>query len=420
MDKPFSQQQINQRQRKSLVKTVIVVAALIGALAWLLASFATSVMRDEIRVAKVTRGDLQTGISASGVLMPQFEETVVSHIESQLTKVMVQAGQKVIAGQQLVQLATTKLQLLLASTDEAIAQKNNQIKMRQHNLRQTLNDLQGTVALLKIDLESRQTKHQRIAKLAKFGGSSEHELKEATLDIKRTDIEIAQLQQKITNIQASTQTQIEGLELEKSILGKTRRENLRLIDSATVKAPRDGLVVWLKNEEGSAVSTGEPLVKIADISGYKMDVSLSDFYASQVYQGMLTTFEHDNQIFNGVVNAIVAADSDGGLKLRVNLDPNLASEKIALLRQRLRVDVNLITDEIKDTLMIAKGPFINGAGLQRVFVVNATTALRTEVNVGSSNREYYQIKAGLKTGDEIIISDVSAYANLSQFKIKGI
>lgn len=417
MDKLYSQQKLNSDKSKKVLKAVVVVGIVFAAVTALAGSFAKTVNASDIRSATVVRGNLQSGISTGGILIPESEETVVSQLESHLTKVMVQAGQSVVAGQTLLALDTSKIKLQLSNDDEAIALKNNKIQMRQHELKQTLSDLRGKVELLKIDHESRQTKYDRLAKLAEFGVSSELELKEASLNIKRTKIEIKQLNQKINNIQASTKTQIEGLELEKSILVKSRAETLRLYDSAVVKAPSDGLVIWIKNEEGSTVSSGESLVKIADIKNYKLDVSVSDFYANQLYQGMPASFEYDGFNFTGSVYSVIAGESEGALKLMVKLDKSIPAQKLATLRQRLRVDVNLITGNIKDALMIDKGPFINGAGLQKIFVVASGQANRVEISVGSSNNHFYQIKSGVAAGDQIIISDVSEFANLTRFDI---
>ncbi|NQZ07449.1 MAG: HlyD family efflux transporter periplasmic adaptor subunit [Algicola sp.] len=418
MDKLYSQQQLNRDKSKKVLKAVVVLGLVFGAVTVLAGSFAKTVNANDIRTATVVRGNLQSGISASGTLIPEYEETVVSQLESHLKKVMVQAGQTVVAGQVLLVLDTAKIKLQLGNDIEAIALKNNKIQMREHELKQTLSDLRGKAELLKIDLESRQTKYDRFAKLTKFGVSSELELKEAKLDIKRTTIEIGQLMQKIDNIQASTKTQIEGLALEKSILVKSHAETVRLYDSAVVKAPSDGLVIWLKNEEGSTVRSGESLVKIADTGSYKLDVSISDFYANQLYQGMPASFDYDGFNFNGSVYSVIAGQTEGALKLMVQLDKTIPAQKLATLRQRLRVDVNLITGSVKDALMIDKGPFINGAGLQKVFVVADNQAKRVEVSVGSSNNHFYQIKSGVAAGDQIIISDVSEFANLTQFDIR--
>ncbi|MCJ8274501.1 MAG: biotin/lipoyl-binding protein, partial [Psychrosphaera sp.] len=159
MDKLYSQQQLNRDKSKKVLKAVVVLGLVFGAVTVLAGSFAKTVNANDIRTATVVRGNLQSGISASGTLIPEYEETVVSQLESHLKKVMVQAGQTVVAGQVLLELDTAKIKLQLGNDIEAIALKDNKIQMREHELKQTLSDLRGKAELLKIDLESRQTKY---------------------------------------------------------------------------------------------------------------------------------------------------------------------------------------------------------------------------------------------------------------------
>lgn len=416
MDTLYSPQEINQRRGKTLAKWLLGGVLLVVTIVVLTNSLAKTVNRGDVRVATVTRGSLQSGIAATGIVMPKFEETIVSQLDTHLSQVLVQAGQRVRAGQVLLRLDNRKIQLTLDNADESIALKNNQMAMAEHDLQQNLSDLRGQTALLQVDLESHQTKHDRIAKLVELGISSQHELKEAALAVKRTTIELAQLSEKMNNSQASTKTKIAGLALEKSILSKSRQQTSRLLASAEVKAPKDGLLVWLKNDEGSTVINGQALAKIADTSSYKLELSLSDFYANQVYQGMATRFDYNGVAYQGKVDLIIAGETAGALTLSVALA--LASET-AQLRQRQRVDVNLITAQIDDTLLIDKGPYIKGAGLQQVFVINANSARKVQVSIGGGNSHYYQIKSGLTAGDKVIVSDVSEFAHLSQFNLKG-
>ncbi|WP_168204255.1 efflux RND transporter periplasmic adaptor subunit [Aliikangiella coralliicola] len=416
MDKPLDNKLLKQRRLLTTIK-ILTVATIVTVLFFvLIGSFTTSLRRDEIRTAKVISGNLKTSLSASGLIVPLYEETIASSIDSRIDKVLVQAGQSVKQGQTLLQLDNTKITLELDNMDEEIALKQNQIDTRNLNLVRSLNDFKSQQELLFVDLDSRQTRFARMQQLALSGGTSKHDLKEAELNVKRTQIEIRQLKQAIKDSKASTLAEIEGLKLEKSILEKSRQEKLRLLESANVKAPRDGLVVWLKNEEGSAVVNGESLIRIADTSAYKLEVSISDFYSSQLWQGMSAEFDQEQTHYSGKVESIIAAEQEGVLKLIVLLDESTQKNQ-TLLRQKQRVDVNLITGEIENTLMLAKGPFINGAGIQKVFVINDRQAVAKEISVGSSNRDYYQIKQGLSKDDEIIISDVRSYAHLKQLEI---
>ena len=238
-----------------------------------------------------------------------------------------------------------------------------------------------------------------------------------SLDVKRTHIQIRQLEQAIHDNEASTVDEIQSLKLEKSILSRSPQDKKRIHESAHVVAPFEGVLTWLKNEEGSSIQKGESLVKLAKTEQFRVEATLSDFYANQIWQGKPAEFEYDEQHFFGSVTSIIAGEQGGILNLTIHLD-QIPDQNQSLLRQKQRVDVSLITGEPKNTLVIEKGPFCKGSGLQNVFVLRGQEAFRQAANLGASNREYYQVLDGLKEHDEVIISDVSSLAHHSKINVQ--
>ena len=94
-----------------------------------------------------------------------------------------------------------------------------------------------------------------------------------------------------------------------------------------------------------------------------------------------------------------------------------SQEHQKLLRQKQRLEVQLITGEIINTLLIEKGPFVNGSGNSDVYVILEDTAIKNSVILGASNREYYQVKAGLKEGEEVIISDTRSFNDVNKIRV---
>ena len=416
MDKPLDQKRLKQRRNSNLFKLTAVASMLILAFFAISGSFTRTLDRHEIRTSKVTRGTLKSTLPASGTIVPLVEETIASNLDTQIKRVLMSAGQPVSKGDLLMQLDTTSIKLELANMDEEIALKLNQIETQKLNLTRNINELNGKLELLEVDLDSHKTRHARLIQLADSGSTSKHDLKESALNVKRTKIEIRQLRQSIEDQRASTLAEIEGLKLQKSILDKSRKEKQRLLESAQVIAPSDGLLVWIKKEEGAAVQNGESLARVADTSGYKVEVSISDFYANQLWQGMFAEFSYNENVFKGIVDSIYTGEEQGILKLTMLLDQKHNSNQTSL-RQKQRVEVDLITGEIEDVLLVEKGPYVSGSGAHDVFVIEDGTAIKTRVNLGASNRHFYQVTQGLKLADEIIISDTNAIRQLKQVSI---
>jgi HlyD family secretion protein len=58
---------------------------------------------------------------------------------------------------------------------------------------------------------------------------------------------------------------------------------------------------------------------------------------------------------------------------------------------------------------VARGPFAEGDGKREVFVLRGNQAVRTPTQLGLASSTHLEVLAGLAPGDEVVISDMSAY-----------
>jgi HlyD family secretion protein len=389
---------------------VVIFALFIYSVNWL---FTPSVNRSNLRTAKVSKQTITATINAGGLVVPMVEETISSEIASHVSRVFVRTGQHISKGDLILQLDTQKIMLAIDKIKEQIALKDSQIKTKKLIVNRSINDIGSRIELLEVDLQSRKTKQNKLNKLSFLGTFSSQDLLEAKLNVKRTKIEIRQLNQSIADLKSATQAEIETLNLEKSIFEKALAEQLRLEQFASVKATRNGILSWLKQDAGSSVSAGQPLAKIVDDSHFRIEATLSDFYASQLVPNMSAEITYQNQKLNGKLAQQTPSIENGVMKLSINLE----QPDNTLLKNNLRVDVGLIIKTIDDTLVLSKGPYTSGRGIQNVFVIRNNTAYRTEVEIGLGSAKTHQISRGLSENDEVIISDVSEYLHLTQFAI---
>lgn len=413
MDQPLSSAKLSNQQNKrrlQIISAIFAVVAILYGINWL---FSPSASRSSIRTAKVELGSITATINAGGVVIPANEETLSSETNSRIIKVLAQPGQKVKRGTRILQMETRSLDLLIENIKETIALKETKINARKLNSKKIINEINSRHQLLDVELERHSVKASRLKQLSSSGAAAKHDLLEAQLNVKRARIEIRQLTQSIQDIISTTDAEIEGLLLEKSILNKSLLEQKRLKARSTIIASREGILSWLKNEEGASVSIGEPLAKVSDSQNFRVEASLSDFYASQLKPGMKATIAYNDLRLEGELETLSPTIENGVMKLIVKLDqPNNQQ-----LHQNIRVDVGLITEQADQVNTLAKGPFISGKGLQEIFIIRDGIAVRTQVEVGLSNKDDYQIIHGVNPGDEVIISDVSRYLHLKEFTI---
>ncbi|MCF6194577.1 MAG: HlyD family efflux transporter periplasmic adaptor subunit [Kangiellaceae bacterium] len=413
MDQPLSDASLSLQRNKvkrKVALAMLIFAILLYTIHWL---FTPTVNQTSLRTAVIELGGISATINTGGIVVPTSEATISSEINSQIVEVLAQLGQQVEKGTPLIKLETRALEYSIENIRENIALKGTQINAKKYNSNKVTNEIKSRSQLLDVELELRTVKAKRLGQLSLTGAASKHEFLEANINVKRTEIELKQLKQSIEDHQSATNAEIEGLRLEKSILDKSLYQKERLLERSMVIATRDGVLSWINDEEGASVTVGQPLVKISDAQNFRVEATLSDFYAPQLNSGMEATIFHNKQKFKGHLVTLSPTITDGVMKLIIRLE----QPSHPVLHRNLRVDVGLITDRADDVMTITKGPFITNKGQQSIFVIREGIAYRMTVNIGLSNKDKYQITGDIAPGDEIIISDTTPYLHLKEFTI---
>jgi HlyD family secretion protein len=84
----------------------------------------------------------------------------------------------------------------------------------------------------------------------------------------------------------------------------------------------------------------------------------------------------------------------------------------------LRVDADIVVDARKDVLQLRRGPGLDGAAVEELFVIAGDRAMRNTVRFGMSSNRNIEVVDGLAAGDEVIVSDMAAYGNVSEIRVR--
>ena len=405
MDTTISPHIISRRQRK----TAMLVAALLATIcltAWgINRAVSPSVDADSVSIATVRVGNIANSISASGIVIPVHEELVSSPVSTRVVKVHAKLGQQVQADEILLELDQRTILLAIDALKEQLAQQENRILALTLELEQKRKQLASAIELLQLDLEAARVKLGRYQTLRKAGGVSAEDLLTAELNVKRIEIQLRQHHEQIDDSKRVTSSNIEGARLQKNILQKQLQEQQQLLAQTRVRAPFSGMLTWLLADEGASVGAGQLVAKVSELSNYKVEASLSDFHARTLSAGQQVLVEQGNTRLNGEVQTVLPEIQNGTIKLLVALrEPHHA-----MLRNKLRVEVNILTEQRQNTLLADAGPAFNGRGPQAVFVVRDGVARKTTLNIGASDGKSVEILSGARAGDRLIISDTSRY-----------
>jgi len=373
-----------------------------------------SLDRDEIRTARVERGAVSASISAAGHVVPLQEQVISALFDSEIVAVVATAGTEVEPGQAILRLDARTLGLESAELREELALQQNLRRGEHQSLAQSLDTSRSRLELLAIDLESRRAKLSRFQTLAKDGAVASDQLFEAELAVQRTVVEMRQLERAMTHAQQAAATQLERIALETSILRGQLNEKERQIAACTVTAPRSGVVTWALEQIGSRVNSGMPLARVADLSRFRVEAQVSDFFASRLASGLPARVEVGKESLDARVSAILPTVEGGQITLQIELE----APSHPALRPRLRVEVEVITGQVADTLALKNGPAIGSDSRQTVYRIQDGMATRTSVLFGISSRHRVQVLEGLEEGDEVILSDTRDIAHLESIRVE--
>jgi HlyD family secretion protein len=415
MDRPLDRRVHRARNVRRFALAVGCVAGALAAFAAVSKLIEPSLGYAALRTARVDLGPLDATVTASGTVVPEVEKVLASPIDTRVLRVLQRPGAALQRGDAILELDVSESNLALGKLDQALALKDNQVERSRVDLEGTLAALDSQLEIKALQLEAFRAAVKRNQKCFTDGIVSEEELERSQLEEARAGVELAQLRRARAIAGRSTAAQIRGLELERDTLRKERTEQQRQLDLATTKSDRAGVLTHVVSEEGAQVHKGDVLARIADLTAFRVDATISEVHASRIRVGQPASVRIDELRIDGVVSRVVPAIQNGLVTLSVSLRENNHPR----LRSNLRVEVDLVTDRRARTLRVTRGSFGGSEGATDVFVVAGERAVKRRVHLGVASADRIEVLDGLAEGDEVILNDMSRQAHLDHLRITG-
>lgn len=413
MDQALDPAILRRRRRIRLFAGLFLFAGVVAACWGINRLVRPSLAASEIVVSTVRRGDLASTVNASGIVIPVHEEVVASPAASRVAKVHAKPGQQVEAGQLLLELDDREVRLALEALQEQLAQQENRIALLKVELEQKHKQLASSIELLELDLLSARARQERNRKLRQSGLVSGEDLLTSELNVQRTEIQLRQHREQIADSRRATAGGVDAANLQKAILAKQIAQQERLLRQTRVTAPWAGMLTSLVQEEGASVAAGQLLARVSEMNNYRVEATLSDFHARLLAPGQQVRVEQNGALLAGRVHTILPEIQNGTVKLLVDL----AQPHHPLLRNKMRVDVAIVTEQKSGTLVLDAGPAFNGNGVQPAFAVRDGVARRTTLQLGGGDGKLVEVMAGARPGERFIVSDTRAFRDLDSIRI---
>ncbi|MDP2561627.1 efflux RND transporter periplasmic adaptor subunit [Psychrobium sp. 1_MG-2023] len=362
-----------------------------------------------LTVSTVTQGAFKDALSLRGQVVPKTSIYLDTIAGGQVEERLVEQGEYVEQGQPLVRLSNTSLQLDVMSREAQVTEQLNFLRNTQMNME--TNRLNLRRDLLEIDL--------KITHLERRLKQSQTLVNQGVL-AKDT---LEQTQQDLTYYKARKELTLERQQQENSIRkvqvaqladsAKMLNNNLQFarnnLDNLLIKAPVAGYLSELDVEIGESKNRGSRLGQIDIPNEYKLVVKLDEFYLNQVQRGMSAMVSFGGEIITATVTKIDSRVKQSQFKIEINLPTNIEAIKRG---QSINLEL-MLGSNTNNALLLNRGAFFSSTGGHWVYVIaeGETTATRRDVRLGRKNQHYFEVLAGLSTGDKVI---TSGYANFDK------
>lgn len=415
MDREIPKEVRDKERKRKFIKYGAIGVAAVVCIAVLISFMRSSVNRKDLVFSEVDNGTIEVSVSASGKVVPAFEEIINSPINTRIVEVYRKGGDSVDVG-------TPILKLDLQSTETEYKKLLDEEQMKRYQLEQLkvnnntyLSDLSMQVKISAMKLNRMEVELRNERYLDSLGSGTTDKVRQAELNFNTGKLELEQLRQQYANESKVKEADLKVKELEFNIFSKSLAEMKRTLDDAQIRSPRKAILTYINNQVGAQVAEGSQVAIISDLSHFKVEGEIADTYGDRVAAGGRAIVKIGNEKLEGTVSSVTPLSKNGVISFIVQLN----EDNNKRLRSGLKTDVYVMNAVKEGVLRLANASYYVGRGEYELFVQDSKDEIvKRKVQLGDSNFEYVEVISGLKPGDKVVVSDMSSYKNKNKLKLK--
>ena len=199
MDREIPKEEKNKLRNKKIIRFSVIGILCVAGVITLISLTRTGVKRKDLVVSEVDKGTIEVSVSASGKIVPAFEEIINSPINSRILEVYKKGGDSVDVG-------TPILKLDLQSAETDYKKTLDEEQMRRYKLEQLkvnsqtkLNEMAMQIKISAMKLNRMKVELRNERYLDSLGAGTTDKVKQAELSYNTGQLEYEQLKQQYAN-----------------------------------------------------------------------------------------------------------------------------------------------------------------------------------------------------------------------------
>jgi HlyD family secretion protein len=405
--RPASVAQAKKKRRILLIAGGIVLVVLVTIGLSRLEPAAPTVEKGTVWVDTVKRGPMLRQVRGTGTLVPEEIRWIPATTDGRVERIVVLPGKVVQPDTILLELSNPTLNVAASDAASELAAAEAEFTNLKVQLQSQL--LTQRAAAANVQAEYRQAALQAEAdtELAKDGLVADITQKISRLradELKnRTEIEDKRLE--ISSEAAEAQLAVQRARVDRARAGWQLRKSQ--VDALKVRAGVEGVLQQVPVQVGQQVLPGSNLARVAEPGRLKAEIRIAETQARDVQIGQIASIDTRNGIIPGKVTRIDPAVQNGTVTVDVALEGQLPRGA----RPDLSVDGTVELERLTSVLFVGRPAFGGEQSTLGLFRLEAggAGARRVQVKVGRSSVNTVEILEGLNEGDQVILSDMSAW-----------
>jgi len=408
MDIPRPDVAAKKRKRRIITISAVALGLILATVALSrLKPAVPSVDRSTVWIDTVKRGPMVRQVRGLGTLVPEDIRWIPANTEGRVEKIIIWPGTHVESDTVILELTSPELEQAAHDAELQATAAEAELTTLRATLQRGLLDQEATTAKVRSDYEQAKMERETNDQLAKNGLIAElqyktSKVKEAEL-ANRNEIE----QKRLSFAHDSIDPQLASKQAAVDQAKQLAKLKLDQVEALHVRAGMSGVLQQLPVQIGQRVKVADNMARVADPTKLKAQVKIAETQAKDIQKDQKAVIDTRNGVVDGHVIRVDPAVEQGTVTVDVGIDGELPKGA----RPDLSVDGTIELERLEDVVYVGRPAFgqeNNTVGIFKL-VSGSSQAVRTPVKLGKSSVNTIQILSGLQPGDQVILSDTSAW-----------
>lgn len=402
--------------RKIVVVLILVLVVLaVAGIAYFSQIFLPSTVKPgNLTTEIVDRGRVLLSINATGIVDSESEVLILSPGPGIIQNIFADAGSQVKRGELIMQLNTEDVRSDIEKIKDQLEVRRNNLERTRLNAQSTLLDLEYNEEVKKLRIASLKSQLADQEQLLEVGGISPARIDQTKQEIVLAEKDLQTLVERNSIRLKQLEAEEKGLLLQIRMEEKQLEEKEELLQKMSIRAPSAGIILSVSGRAGEKVGNDHLLVRMSDLSSFKIIGSIEEQYAKQLKTGNRVLVNIDDEQLEGTVGNITPMVENNKIQFNVHLKESSHPKLIA----NQQVEIQIINNLKEDVIRIKKIPGIEEGKMHRFFVLEGNKAVKREFTLGIIGNDYCEILSGLEEGDEVVVDGLNAFKNLDEIEIE--